>query len=31
MLIIANAGAMLRFGQKRTKEFAALAAEPGCD
>jgi hypothetical protein len=29
--IIANAGAMLDFGQKRTNEVAALTAEPGCD
>lgn len=29
--IIANAGAMLVFGQKRTNEVAALTAEPGCD
>jgi hypothetical protein len=28
---IANTGAMLRVGQKRSKEIAALAAEPGCD
>jgi hypothetical protein len=28
---IANTGAMLSVGQKRSKEFAALAAEPGCD
>jgi hypothetical protein len=25
---IANTGAMLRFGQKRSKEIAALAVEP---
>jgi hypothetical protein len=29
--IIANTGAMLVFGQNRSKETAALAAEPGCD
>jgi len=28
---IANTGAMLSFGQKRSKEIVALAAEPGCD
>jgi len=28
---IAKTGAMLIVGQKRTKEIAALAAEPGCD
>jgi hypothetical protein len=28
---IANTGAMLSVGQKRSKEFVALAAEPGCD
>jgi hypothetical protein len=28
---IANTGAMLRVGQKRSKEIVALAAEPGCD
>jgi len=28
---IANTGAMLSVGQKRSKETAALAAEPGCD
>src|SRR6516162_4630268 len=29
--IIANSGAMLDFGQKRTNGIAALVAEPGCD
>src|SRR5260370_17541114 len=29
--IIANTGAMLDFGQKRTIGIAALFAEPGCD
>ena len=29
--IIASTGAMLDFGQERTIEIAALAAEPGCD
>jgi hypothetical protein len=29
--IIANTGAMLDFGQKRTIGIAALVAEPGCD
>jgi len=28
---IANTGAMLSVGQKRSKEIEALAAEPGCD
>jgi len=28
---IANTGAMLSFGQKRSKEIVALAAEPGCE
>jgi hypothetical protein len=28
---IAYTGAMLQVGQKRSKEIAALAAEPGCD
>jgi len=28
---IAHTGAMLQVGQKRSKEIAALAAEPGCD
>src|SRR2546426_6926538 len=27
---IANTGAMLMFGQERSREYAALAAEPGC-
>jgi hypothetical protein len=28
---IANTGAMLSVGQKRSKEFVTLTAEPGCD
>ena len=28
---IANTGAMLRVGQKRSKESVALAAEPSCN
>jgi hypothetical protein len=31
MYIIANTGAMLKFGQKRTSVNAALAADPSCD
>ena len=28
---ITHTGTMLKVGQKRSKEIAALAAEPGCD